>query len=59
MGLATLIDPDDPDGSPGGDVQVLTTEQLALHPARYREVERASVARELRVLSATITGQPR
>lgn len=67
MGLAALIDPGtDPDGLPAdmppADVQtlLLTPPQLALlHRARYRDVERASVAKELRRISVTIKGQIR
>jgi hypothetical protein len=67
MGLAALIDPDDPDGLPA-DLSVderqavmLTTAQLALlhRLARYTEIERDDVARELRRISATIRGQVR
>ncbi len=63
MGLAALIDSDDPDGLPGVDLDgvLLTDVQLALlhKAARYRASERAGVARELRRVSATITGQIR
>jgi hypothetical protein len=64
LGMATLIDPDDPGGLPNLSFEaraslLLSTEQLAwLHrPARFREVERESLARELRRLSATVEGQ--
>jgi hypothetical protein len=61
--LAALIDIDDPDVSPA-EVAELTEAQLTatqirlLNPvAKYRDVERDSVAQELRRLAATLTGQ--
>lgn len=66
LGLAALIDPDDPDGLPGvpddqREALLLTSAQVReLHKiARYREAERGSLAAELRRLSATISGQIR